>query len=120
VLDGFAKNAHEGLASPAGILPWTVILLGGQVVWLIALPWAFVAGHSALWLPLLLCGACSLTSRALLAQRFEATKAEWLLHPLGVAGLLAIQWYSRIRILLGRPVPWKARIAADACYSKNG
>jgi hypothetical protein len=111
VLAGFAKNAHEGLGSPAGIVPWTVILLGGQAAWTIPLPSALLAGESSLSLPLLLAGAASLTSRALVARRFEPTVVQALLHPLGVAGLIAIQWYGAARRLLGRPVAWKERIA---------
>lgn len=109
VVAGFGKNAHEGLGSPAGILPWTVILLGGQALWVIALPWALLAGESALWLPLLLAASVSLSSRTLLERRFGGACSQVLLHPLGITGLVAIQWYSLLRRLLGRPIPWKNR-----------
>lgn len=114
VLAGFAKNAHEGLGSSTGILPWTLILLGGQAAWSIALPWAAAAGIASLSLPLLLAAACSLTSRALIARRFEpAVAPSLLLHPFGVTALVAIQWYGWARRLLGRPVPWKERGVAS-------
>ena len=31
------------------------------------------------------------------------------LHPVGVAALLAIQWFSIARSLIGKPVGWKGR-----------
>lgn len=110
VVSGFAKNAHEGLGSPFGIVPWTAILLGGQVAWIAALPWAIVAGHPAA-LPLLLAASCTLVARALIALRFErsVTRA-LLLHPFGVSALVAVQWYAALRRLAGKPVPWKGRV----------
>jgi hypothetical protein len=32
-----------------------------------------------------------------------------VLHPLGVALLLLVQWYALTRQILGRPVAWRAR-----------
>src|SRR5690606_36989667 len=114
VLAGFAKNAHEGLGSSTGILPWTLILLGGQAAWSIALPWAAAAGIASLSRPRLLAAACSLPSRALTARRSEpAVAPSLLLHPCGVPALVAIQWYGWARRLLGRPVPWKERGVAS-------
>ncbi len=114
VLAGFAKNAHEGLGSPAGILPWTIILLTGQAMWLVLLPWAVLAGHLAVVPLLLLAAAASLAGRMFIARRFESTLRHALWHPLGVTALVAIQWYGAVRTHLGRPVPWKGRIAGDA------
>src|SRR5919112_660742 len=30
--NGFAKNAHEGMATPVGLPVWTVLLLGGHIL----------------------------------------------------------------------------------------
>lgn len=103
---GLAKNAREGLASPVGIVPWTLILGIGQIA-----PWVLVA----LWPGVL---ARSLALAAMVAGyavRFDAAarfRQSWLgavLHPFGVATLLAIQWYALARWLFGRPVGWKGR-----------
>ena len=37
---GFAKNAHEGMATPLGLPVWTVLLLGGHVLPFALLPFA--------------------------------------------------------------------------------
>lgn len=121
VLAGFAKNAHEGLGSPLGIVPWTVILLGGQVVWLIGLPWALIAGYSSLWLPLGLAAAFAVVARALLARRFEpSVKGALQWHSPGMAALVAIQWYAWVRRLAGRPIPWKARLPGTRQPVRDG
>lgn len=105
---GLAKNATEGLAAPALILPATLLLLCGQV------------------LPFLLLGACawlapSAACLALLAvvtaycPRFAAAKRfrqSWLgafLHPAGVLLFLAIQWHALARWASRRPATWKGR-----------
>ena len=48
VWQGFAKNAHEGLASPRLILPSTLLLLGGQVL---PLRWCWPRPHPSHSLP---------------------------------------------------------------------
>ncbi|MFX7265344.1 hypothetical protein ABTI85_19930, partial [Acinetobacter baumannii] len=40
---GFSKNAHEGMATPAALPVWTVLLFGGHV-----LPWLVLAVALAL------------------------------------------------------------------------
>jgi cellulose synthase/poly-beta-1,6-N-acetylglucosamine synthase-like glycosyltransferase len=108
VVAGFAKNAHEGLGSPGGIVPWTVLLFGGQSAWLLALPWALssAAGLAAVATTALLV----MGTRMRLAMRFETDMKAVLLHPVGVAALVAIQWYALLRRMLGRPVAWKSRL----------
>jgi hypothetical protein len=105
VIAGFAKNAHEGLGSPRGLLPWTVLLLGGQCLWIAVLaldptsPQAIAAALAAY------------ATRSLLDLRFRHSLLGTLLHPFGVASLVAIQWYAALRRAIGRPVAWKARVA---------
>lgn len=112
VWDGLAKNADEGMASPGAIVPWTVILGGGQVL----APLLFVgflaggASPAATWLAGAAAG-CGWIARAALAWRFGQSWLGVLLHPLGVALLLAIQWTALARGLRGSVVPWKGRTA---------
>jgi hypothetical protein len=47
--------------------------------------------------------------RALLALRFRQPWSGVLLHPAGVALLLAIQWYALALHVRGRSVGWKGR-----------
>src|SRR5207249_2189563 len=95
---GLAKNATEGLASPAMILPATLLLAGGQV-----LPVALLA--AAPWLPPAagwLAGAATAlaySTRLAGVVRFRQSLLGALLHPVGVLVLLAIQWYALARRL---------------------
>jgi hypothetical protein len=106
---GLAKNAREGLAAPRLIVFSTLLLAFGQV-----LPPVLLAAALAMGQPLaaLLAGWATV---AAYAPRFDAVRrfrqplAGAMLHPLGVAVLLAIQWYATARALVGRPVGWKGR-----------
>jgi hypothetical protein len=105
---GLAKNAREGLAHPKAIVPWTLILLGGQV-----LPYGLLAGTA--WLEPLPVALAGLAAGSAYAMRLDMTwrfRQSWvgaLLHPACVLVLLAIQWYATVRALAGRPVGWKGR-----------
>lgn len=103
VWSGFAKNAHEAMASPGAILPWTVLLGGGHI-----LPWvALVAEGTALSIAAVL---ASLGSRFLVTARSGQSLLSAVLHPLGILLTIAIQWYALIRRVLGRPIAWKGRL----------
>jgi hypothetical protein len=111
--DGLAKNAVEGLGSPGLILPMTVVLICGQVLPLTLLLIALCA-QSDPWplrviLVLALATAASFYPRIAAVRRFHQPALGALLHPIGVAVLLTIQWYALIRTLLGRPSTWKGR-----------
>lgn len=105
---GVAKNAGEGLGTPAGIVPWTVILLGGQVLpfGLLAV-WPLLDEYSRLatFAAVVLC----YWSRILGAVLYRQTWLGVFLHPVGVTVLVAIQWYALLRRVVGRPVGWKGR-----------
>jgi hypothetical protein len=105
---GLAKNAREGLGHPKAIVPWTLVLVGGHVVpagllgavaWLDPLPAAFVFAAATL----------SYLPRLDAAWRFRQSWLGAALHPVGVAVLLAIQWYAMALAWAGRPVGWKGR-----------
>ena len=112
VWNGLAKNATEGMAAPAAIVPWTVLLLGGQVVGPALLLAAAVGGVApGAVLPAVGATALGFATRAVLALRFRQSWLGVALHPLGVALLVAIQWYALAREGLGRPLAWKGRHA---------
>lgn len=103
---GFAKNVHEGMGSPVAIWIWTTLLLGGHV-----LPWLglLVAEGEAFSL-LVAAVVVSMLARFVLTIRFRQDWLGALLHPLGVAMTVAIQWYGLTRWLAKRPVAWKGRM----------
>lgn len=113
VWSGLAKNATEGLGDPKRIGPVSLILLLGQIVPFVALPvlllkgsygwtfWLFLLAMIAAWIP-----------RWLAVARFRQDWRGALLHPFGIAMLLAVQWYALARKLRGGSVSWRNRAYA--------
>lgn len=111
VWQGLAKNATEGIAAPARILPISVLFFLGQVMpFLLAV--ALLLGHKGSP-PVIACtivavgGAC--LPRLLSTRRFRQPLRSALLHPVGILALLTIQWYALLRKALGGTVSWKER-----------
>jgi len=102
VWEGLCKNATEGMAKPLALPVWTVILGGGHilpaVLMLLAPGWT--AGLALL---------ASVGFRLVLAARFRQPWIAAVLHPLGVAALLVVQWWSLVRAARGRPATWRGR-----------
>jgi hypothetical protein len=104
---GLGKNATEGLAAPATIMPMTALLVLGQILPFVLLfltapgSWAFY--FSAIG------GGLALIPRVVAARRFQQSWLGALLHPLGVGWLLGIQWQALGQKILGRPMQWKGR-----------
>ncbi len=110
VWNGLAKNATEGMAAPARILPFSILLFFGEVLPALLLASAFFLAQLAAfrWL-LAVCVTASYLPRILAAIRFRQSWLGVALHPAGVAVLLALQWYALVRKLTGRAVTWKSR-----------
>jgi hypothetical protein len=107
---GLAKNATEGLASAALIVPATVLLLGGQVLPLVLLGLGGLGKLSLFATGLAGLGVlAAYYPRLRVVRRFGHPWREALLSPLGILLLLVIQWYARGRALWGRPATWKGR-----------
>jgi glycosyltransferase involved in cell wall biosynthesis len=133
---GLAKNATEGMAAPARIVPITLLFLAGQVLpflWLsgvctllchkilvspslvkLLLHHAFVFGitqplHFAALMLLIAAVLLAWSVRFAAARRFRQDWRSALLHPLGISLLLIVQWYALVRQLLGRSVTWRDR-----------
>ena len=115
-LAGLAKNATEGIGAPRTIVPFTVLLVGGQV-----LPWVLVgAGLLGGWrdwpgwaiVASVAAAALSAATRIQLDRRFNGSAVGWLGHPLGVAVLVAIQWWALARKLAGAKTSWRGRSLA--------
>ncbi len=105
---GFGKNTHEGLGAPTRIGPFTLILGLGQVAPFALLPFTpWLSGWQIAGIFIAIVAA--LLPRVVAARRFgQPFRAVWL-HPLGVASLLALQWWGLVRYLRGRPSSWKGR-----------
>lgn len=114
VVEGLAKNAHEGMAAPAAIWIWSALLLGGHV-----LPGALAAAGAILaptspWFAVALAAVVlGLATRAALAVRFRQSALGAALHPVGVATLVTVQWMAWLRRRRGRASVWKGRVQVD-------
>ena len=106
---GFSKNAHEGMATPAALPIWTLLLFGGHV-----LPWLVLAAALALGTgtAAAVAGAAALVSlgtRAAITLRVAEPPVTILLHPLTVSTALAIQWNVLLRPGRAGQAVWKGR-----------
>ena len=109
---GLMKNATEGLAAPARIVPFTLLLLAGQVLpWLLLITGIFQPSEFAGRLGWIVAVAClaSLLPRLLALPRFHQRIAGAVFHPTAIVLLLALQWYALARKLLGIKTIWKER-----------
>jgi glycosyltransferase involved in cell wall biosynthesis len=112
VWQGLSKNATEGMATPARILPFTFLLLFGQVIPVLlavsiaVAPASFSPHERAL---IYVSVAASFIPRILSVWKYRQSLLSALLHPLGVALLLVLEWNALIRKLAGQPVTWKER-----------
>lgn len=117
VWNGLLKNAHEGIASPAMIVPFTVFLIGGSILPLIfffmspsfmAAFWAEGMRNSPMWL--INVGAwLAIVPRTLNMLRFNQGLVGLLFHPLAIVLFLVIQWQAFFRTLIGLKPSWKGR-----------
>jgi glycosyltransferase involved in cell wall biosynthesis len=110
---GLARNATEGLASPKMILPMTIFLLGGQVLPFFWLTLSFWLSWQQILLALL-AAVFALLPRLIASWRFRQPVLSALLHPIGVIGVLTIQWYAFLSSLSGRPRQWRGRVYQSA------
>jgi hypothetical protein len=110
---GLSKNATEGIGSPATIIPFTILLAGGQI-----LPWVLIAmglatgwrGWPAWTVPVAgVAVILSVLPRLLEAFRFQQSVFSGLAQPLGITLLLAIQWISLVRRQFGLQTRWRGR-----------
>jgi glycosyltransferase involved in cell wall biosynthesis len=114
VWQGLAKNATEGIAAPVRILPISLVLAMGQITPYLLLV-SLMLGRTVkpeVMVFVLVAVASAWLPRVLAAIRFRQDWRGALLHPIGIAVLLAIQWYSLARKLTGGSVSWKTRAYA--------
>jgi cellulose synthase/poly-beta-1,6-N-acetylglucosamine synthase-like glycosyltransferase len=106
---GFLKNAREGMATPRALPVWTLLLGGGHVLPVLLVPVAALAeSGQALGLSLVAV-ALVWAARAALAVKVRQSALSVLLHPLGVAVVLAIQWTALLGGPRRAPAVWRGR-----------
>jgi hypothetical protein len=110
---GLGKNATEGMAAPARIVPFTAMLALGQVLplpllalWMLH-PSLFALPFSGALLAIAV--IAGYLPRMIAAARYRQFWRGALLHPLGIAVLLVLQWTALTRKLLGVQATWKQR-----------
>lgn len=109
VFRGLLKNAAEGMATPAGLPVWTMLLAGGHVLPFLLLPFLLSAAAPLPGRLAIGACACSLGLRAVLAVRYRHDWRSVLCHPAGVVVLLGVQWVALIRRWRGVPAEWRGR-----------
>ncbi|MFM8413451.1 MAG: glycosyltransferase family 2 protein [Planctomycetota bacterium] len=113
---GLSKNATEGIGAPATILPFTVLLLGGQVLPVVFAGWGLATGFAG-WpaggpAVALAAAAVAYVPRLLDALRFRQSLTSAIAHPVGIVVFLAIQWVALARKTLGLQTTWRGRSLA--------
>jgi hypothetical protein len=110
---GLSKNATEGIGGPATIVPFTLLLAGGQILPFVLVGLGLVSGWRGWpgWAPPAALAAAALAwlPRLAAASRFRQSVTSALAHPLGVAMFLAIQWTALVRRMLGLRTTWRGR-----------
>ena len=109
LIQGFTKNATEGMATPAAIVPWTVLLFGGQVMPFLLLPFVDPTSGSTAARLVTIAVCLVMGTRLLLTLRFRQSWIGAILHPVGILLIVAIQWYALAQSFSGKTIAWKGR-----------
>ena len=111
VLQGITKNATEGIGAPKTIIPFTLLLGGGEVAPALLLAYVCISTSQS-WLVLtgiVVSLALSYFPRLITLNRFRQSSGSIFFHPLAVGIFLAVQWFALGRRLLGIKTSWKGR-----------
>jgi hypothetical protein len=110
---GLSKNATEGIGAPATIVPFTLLLAGGQILPVALVAWGLAGGWRGWpwWAIPVACIAAALAwlPRLVDAVWFRQSLTSGVVHPIAVAVFLAIQWIALVRRQLGLKTSWRGR-----------
>ena len=106
VWNGLGKNATEGIASPQLIVPFSVLLFGGQILPWILLPFSPGWAGAAI--------ALGVGTRLLQAFLYRLSIIGALLQPVSVTLFLCIQWQALSRKMRGLRPSWRDRTLDDS------
>lgn len=101
--NGFAKNAHEGMAKPMALPVWTVLLFGGHILPFLMLP--FVPTWPIAW-----AAVFSVATRAMVTVATRESLVSIPFHPFTILVSLALQWSVLLRIGRSGRTGWKGRL----------
>ncbi|MGB7326774.1 MAG: glycosyltransferase family 2 protein [Rubripirellula sp.] len=110
VVRGVLKNASEGIASPALIVPFTVLLVGSSVLPIVMLIVSLLTHNSIAILISVLALAIGHMPRAMAAKSFRQPVFGVLLHSLATVIFVFLQWVAFANSLLGRKIAWRGRV----------
>ena len=121
---GLAKSATEGIGIEEHIVPFTAVLLLGQVLPVFVACWWLLKGVSMIAaggavedasglatvsLLIFIALVASYVPRLMATHRFKQSLISAMLHPLEILLMLTVQWLAFARTAMGRPVTWRAR-----------
>ena len=109
IWSGFAKNATEGMATPRALPVWTVLLAGGHLLPPVVALVAWASGAALATTIAGLTTAAVLIARVLLAVKVRQSPRAVLLHPIGIAATLWIQWSALRAARRGHRAVWRGR-----------
>ncbi len=111
VVMGLLKNANEGIAKGWLIVVFSILLAGAALLPPVSLIVAWCTNQSR-WSIIALAMATLLAyvPRVLAAYRFQQSRLGALLHPVGVAWFLGLQWLAWYQTLRGKRVAWRGRL----------
>jgi len=119
---GLVQSSSEGLGMEEHIVPFSTVLLLGQVMPALVACWwllkgiSMIAAGSAVEDPtglatvsllLLIALVASYVPRLVAARRFKQSIVSALLHPLEMLLMLVVQWLAFARTAMGGPVTWR-------------
>lgn len=109
VVQGVLKNAHEGIANPRLIVPFSILLLGSAVLPLVVLVVAITFDHG--WAALLALAGVLLGHfpRLLAAIRFRQSYQGVWFHSAATLLFVVLQWIAWWMHRSGRTVAWRGR-----------
>lgn len=111
VWSGLAKNATEGVATPALLVPVTAALFFGHVLPPFVALAALVGGNPPAAALASIATLLAIVPRINAALRFKQPLDGAIAHPIGVLLFVVIQWEAFLRDAIGRPVAWRGRNA---------
>ncbi|MEM8822093.1 MAG: glycosyltransferase family 2 protein [Pseudomonadota bacterium] len=109
IWQGFTKNATEGMAKPVALPIWTFLLGGGHILPPIFALLAWTIGATDAALTAALATGLVILARTVLAWKVRQHPLSVVLHPVGVAVTLCIQWSALRGAKQGRRAVWRGR-----------
>ncbi|QDT11789.1 4,4'-diaponeurosporenoate glycosyltransferase [Planctomycetes bacterium K23_9] len=109
VINGVLKNAVEGIAHPARIVPFTVLLLGSSFAPLAAAVWAIAIGNQLAIAVSLVALLVAHVPRFLAAVQFRQSWLGAATHCIAMPLFVLLQWIALANHLRGKQVAWRGR-----------